>query len=211
MRCLGATRRQILRYVRREALQWCVTAIPIGTGLSIVVVWGLCAVMRQLSNAWFGYLPVFGISWLGIGAGSVLGLITVLLAARSPAQMAAKASPLEAVTGNTGKTPHFAMGRILVGGMWETACGIYHAKSKAEKFLSDDRCVCHLHYAFWDSVLWFPLWKMPLCRKHGQLKFLLSAKRIPALSPQTGGMPWLKIPVSDVYLAECSPMTFLLK
>ena len=64
LRCLGATRRQVLRFVRREALQWCITAIPIGIGLSIVVVWGLCAVMRQLSTVWFGYMPIFGISWL---------------------------------------------------------------------------------------------------------------------------------------------------
>ena len=59
LRCLGATRRQVLRFVRREALQWCITAIPIGIGLSIVVVWGLCAVMRQLSTVWFGYMPIF--------------------------------------------------------------------------------------------------------------------------------------------------------
>ena len=62
LRCLGATRRQVLRFVRREALQWCITAMPIGIGLSIVVVWGLCAVMRQLSTVWFGYMPIFGIS-----------------------------------------------------------------------------------------------------------------------------------------------------
>jgi ABC-type phosphonate transport system ATPase subunit len=74
LRCLGATRRQVLRFVRREALQWCITAIPIGIGLSIVVVWGLCAVMRQLSTVWFGYMPIFGISWLSIGVSIVLGL-----------------------------------------------------------------------------------------------------------------------------------------
>lgn len=62
LRCLGATRHQVLRFVRREALQWCITAMPIGIGLSIVVVWGLCAVMRQLSTVWFGYMPIWGIS-----------------------------------------------------------------------------------------------------------------------------------------------------
>ena len=29
LRCLGATRRQVLRFVRREALQWCITAMPL--------------------------------------------------------------------------------------------------------------------------------------------------------------------------------------
>lgn len=37
MRCLGATRRQVLRFVRREALHWCVTSIPIGIGLMFFV------------------------------------------------------------------------------------------------------------------------------------------------------------------------------
>lgn len=76
LRCLGATRRQVLRFVRREALQWCITAIPIGIGLSIVVVWGLCAVMRQLSTVWFGYMPIFGISWL-YGFLSIIVAITI--------------------------------------------------------------------------------------------------------------------------------------
>lgn len=148
MRCLGATRRQILRYVRREALQWCVTAIPIGTGLSIVVVWGLCAVMRQLSNAWFGYLPVFGISWLGIGAGSVLGLITVLLAARSPAKNGCQSFAI-----GSSHRQYPAKHLISPWGEYSSvACGDslgdLSCKSKAKKFLSDDRCVCHLHYAF---------------------------------------------------------------
>lgn len=134
MRCIGAARRQILRYVRREALQWCVTAIPIGIGLSIVVIWVLCAVMRQLSNAWFGYLPVFGISWLGIGAGIVLGNITVLLAARSPAKLAAKASPLEAVTGNARQNTSFRHGANTRRWHVETALGIHHAKAKRKSF-----------------------------------------------------------------------------
>ena len=48
------TRRQTARFVRREALQWCVTAIPVGLGLSVLVVWALCAVMRHFSSVWFG-------------------------------------------------------------------------------------------------------------------------------------------------------------
>ncbi|MVB09961.1 hypothetical protein CAFE_06320 [Caprobacter fermentans] len=30
MRCLGATKKQIMRFVRKEGLQWCKTAIPVG-------------------------------------------------------------------------------------------------------------------------------------------------------------------------------------
>ena len=53
MRCLGADQRQVRRFVRREALNWCRTAIPLGLGISIVVVWGLCAVLRAVSPAYF--------------------------------------------------------------------------------------------------------------------------------------------------------------
>lgn len=49
MRCLGATGKQVIRFVRREALSWCRTAIPLGVGAGIVVVWILCAMLRFLS------------------------------------------------------------------------------------------------------------------------------------------------------------------
>ena len=135
LRCLGATRRQVLRFVRREALQWCITAMPIGIGLSIVVVWGLCAVMRKLTTVWFGYMPTFGISWLSIGASVVLGLITVLLAARTPAKMAAKVSPLEAVTGNTQQESSFHHAANTRRWHVEVALGIHHAKAKRRSYM----------------------------------------------------------------------------
>jgi len=34
MRCVGASRRQIIRFVRLEALNWCKTAVPFG------LIWG---------------------------------------------------------------------------------------------------------------------------------------------------------------------------
>lgn len=135
LRCLGATRRQVLRFVRSEALQWCITAIPIGIGLSIVVVWGLCSVMRQLSTVWFGYMPIFGISWLSIGVSVVLGLTTVLLAARTPAKMAAKVSPLEAVTGNAQQESSFHHAANTRRWHVEVALGIHHAKAKWRSYI----------------------------------------------------------------------------
>lgn len=134
MRCLGATKRQILRFVRREALQWCVTSMPIGIALSIVVTWGLCAVMRQLSTVWFGYMPVFGISWLSIGVSIILGLVTVLLAARSPAKMAAKVSPLEAVTGGVRQESSFRHAANTRRWHVDVALGIHHAKAKRRSY-----------------------------------------------------------------------------
>lgn len=37
MRCIGDSKKQVMRYVRLEALNWCKTAIPIGLGLGMLV------------------------------------------------------------------------------------------------------------------------------------------------------------------------------
>ena len=73
MRCIGATPVQIMRMVRKEALGWCRLAIPMGTGVSILLVWILCAVLRILSPVYFREMPAFGISLPGIGAGAAAG------------------------------------------------------------------------------------------------------------------------------------------
>ena len=84
LRCLGADQKQIRRFVRREALGWCKSAIPAGLILSVIVVWGLCAMLRFLSPTYFAGMPAVGISWIGLAAGALIGFVTVLLAARSP-------------------------------------------------------------------------------------------------------------------------------
>lgn len=135
LRCLGATRKQIMRLVRYEGLYWCKTAIPIGIVCSIFVIWILSAIMRLISPQWFSYMPVLGISWISIVASSILGLITVFLAARSPAKRASKVSPLTAVSGNTGQMVSF---RKAANTKWfkiETALGIHHAKARKRNYI----------------------------------------------------------------------------
>lgn len=101
MRCIGMSRAQIVRFVRLEALYWCKTAVPAGLVLGIGTTWGLCAVLRFLVGEEFTHIPLFGVSLIGIVSGSAVGVITVLLAARSPAARAAGVSPVAAVSGNT--------------------------------------------------------------------------------------------------------------
>ena len=135
LRCLGAIRKQIMRLVRYEGLYWCKTAIPIGIVCSIFVIWILSAIMRLISPQWFSYMPVLGISWISIVASSILGLITVFLAARSPAKRASKVSPLTAVSGNTGQMISF---RKAANTKWfkiETALGIHHAKARKRNYI----------------------------------------------------------------------------
>lgn len=134
MRCLGATRKQVVRFVRRESLHWCRSAIPAGAALGIVVIWILCGMLRFLSPGLFEGLPVFGISVPGAAAGIIVGFVTVLLAAKSPARRAAKVSPLAAVSGNAGtvhSARHAARTRLF---KVDTALGVHHASGSKKNF-----------------------------------------------------------------------------
>ena len=89
MRCIGMSKRQIVRFVRLEALNWCKTAVPAGLVMGIVATWILCAVLRFAVGEEFSDIPVFGVSFLGIALGIFVGVVTVLLAASIPARRAA--------------------------------------------------------------------------------------------------------------------------
>ena len=101
MRCIGASRQQIIRYVRLEALNWCKTAVPVGLIIGTVIEWGICAVLRYGVGGEFAAMPVFALSPVGLISGATVGIVTVLLAAQSPAKHASKVSPMAAVLGNS--------------------------------------------------------------------------------------------------------------
>lgn len=135
LRCLGATKKQIMRLVCYEGLYWCKTAIPVGIILSVLVVWILSAAMRVTSPDWFSTMPSWSFSWVSIAASTLLGLLTVLLAARSPAKRAAKVSPLTAVSGNTGQIALFCKAANTRHFRIETALGIHHATARKRNYI----------------------------------------------------------------------------
>lgn len=118
MRCLGATKKQIMRFVRKEGLQWCKTAIPIGLGMGMVIVWILCALLMFLSPRYFAEMPVFGISWIGLLFGIAVGV-----------------SPLAAVSGNANYTKPIRTAANTTLFKIDTAVGIHNATSSKKNFL----------------------------------------------------------------------------
>lgn len=135
MRCIGATPKQVMKFVRKEALSWCRFSIPVGIAAGIVIIWILCAILRTLSPEYFGTMPTFSISVVSIIAGAVIGLLTVLLASYSPAKKAAKVSPLAAVSGQANDfqsvrtTANTRLFKV------DTALGIHHAKASRKNFI----------------------------------------------------------------------------
>ena len=135
LRCIGASRWQVKRLVRLEALNWCALALPLGVGAGVVLIWLLCLLLRLLSPDYFSALPVLGVSLPSIAAGCALGLMTVFLAAQAPARRASKVSPLTAASGSTEdggvKGRAAGMSRLPV----DTALGLRHAVRSGKNYV----------------------------------------------------------------------------
>ena len=135
LRCIGASKKQIMRFVRMEALNWCKTAIPTGVALGIAVTWGLCAFLQLMAGSYYREMPQLQISVVGIACGVVSGILTVLLAAQSPAKKAAKASPISAATGNAANEKNVRRAANTRFVKIETALGIHHAVSAKKNLI----------------------------------------------------------------------------
>lgn len=134
LRCIGATPKQVMRIVHREALSLCGFAIPVSVAAGLVVIWVLCAILRYLSPKYFGTMPAFAVSLPSIAAGVCIGVLTVLLATRSPAKRASKVSPLTAVTGNANDLMPVRKAANTTFTKIDTALGIHHAKASRKNF-----------------------------------------------------------------------------
>ena len=135
MRCIGASRRQIIRFVRLEALNWCKSAVPAGVLAGTAVSWCICGGLRFGIGGEFAEMPVFKVSYVGLFCGAMVGIVTVLLAAHSPAKRAAKVSPMAAVSG---AAENMTAVRRAAGTEFvktDIALGIHHATAAKKSWL----------------------------------------------------------------------------
>lgn len=135
LRCIGASRTQVMHIVRLEALYWCKTAVPVGVVAGIAATWILCVLLRFGAGAEFVQIPLFEISGVGIISGIIVGVLTVLLSSISPARRAAAVSPVAAVTGNFSENGNASRPVRKNFLKIETALGIHHAVSSRKNLL----------------------------------------------------------------------------
>ncbi len=127
MRCIGASRQQIIRLVRLEALNWCRRAVPAGLIFGTIISWCICGTLRYGIGGEWAAMPTFRVSFVGLFSGALVGIITVLLAARSPARRASKVSPVSAVSGNGESATFVCRAAKTDFGKIDFSLGVHHA------------------------------------------------------------------------------------
>ncbi len=130
LRCLGATKSQIKKYVLLESLNYLKLAIPIGVILGTVTYWGACAYLKVVNYEFFSTMPMMSFSAISLAGGVLVGVCTVLFAALAPCKRASKVSPLAAITASRdyrGITTKRRSGKLVA--KIEHNLGYHHATS----------------------------------------------------------------------------------
>lgn len=137
LRCLGATKKQMKRYIRLEGLTFCLKGIPIGLLTGCLVLWIAIFFLNSLRLQDIPPMPMFQVSRIGIAAGALIGFLVVMIASGSPAKNAASVSPQAAITGNSNHTNHTQIKKASDTDRFhvDTAMGIRHAFSNKKSML----------------------------------------------------------------------------
>lgn len=137
LRCIGASKTQIQKLVRREGRYIALRAIPAGVLAGILITFICSVILKFYNSSFFADIPIYSVSFTGIIAGIAIGFLTVLLASFKPAKKAARVSPIEAIAGGgehliSGKNKKGILTGILRA---ETALGVRNAVSKKKTLL----------------------------------------------------------------------------
>ncbi len=132
LRCIGTSKKQIRRIVRRESLIISLKAIPLGILAGILISLVCSAVLKIYNPQLFGDIAILNFSAIGIGAGLLTGFMTVFMASMLPANKAAKVSPVHAVNAITEVKISFKPKRGFLTRLFpvEIAMGINSAVNK---------------------------------------------------------------------------------
>lgn len=136
LRCLGASKKQVRRFVLTEGVRFSLKGIPIGLLSGTVIVWISCAFLKYVNAAYFSEIPLLSVSWISLFAGIAVGFITVILASLSPCRKAAMVSPLSAVSGNIStNAPKSKTAVKAAQAHIEIAMGVHHAFQSKKNIL----------------------------------------------------------------------------
>jgi putative ABC transport system permease protein len=123
LRCLGASRRQVMGSVLLESLVVAVVASLVGLGLGVLIANGLKALLTGILNF---DLPTTGtvFLWRTVIVSLAVGVVVTMLAALLPALKATRVPPVAALQPETAFAPtHFRKRRIVLG-LLVTAVGV---------------------------------------------------------------------------------------
>jgi putative ABC transport system permease protein len=115
LRCLGASRRQVMTSVLLESLIVAVVASLVGLGLGVLIANGLKALLTGILNF---DLPTTGtvFLWRTVLVSLAVGIVVTLLAALLPARKATRVPPVAALQPEIAFAPtHFRKRRIVLG------------------------------------------------------------------------------------------------
>lgn len=208
LRCVGASRKQILHLVRLEALHWCKTAVPAGVALGIGATWALCAILRYGVAGEFAWLPQFAVSPIGVGFGAAAGLLTVLLAARAPARRAARVSPVAAVRGVNDSGSAAVHGVPASAKCIDLALGVCHATGSKKTLLlmTASFALSILLFLSFSVLISFVHHALNPLRPYAPDLSILSSERAndidPALVKQLGEIPGVKRVYGRSFMGE---------
>lgn len=137
LRCIGASRAQVKRIVRREGLYVLLRVLPFGLALGIGVGVLCSLILKFLVSSYYGDINVLNISLVGIIAGAAVGALSVFMASSSPAKKASRVSPVNAVTGSNEITiaKSRKQGRLTQLFRIETALGLNNAFLRKKTFV----------------------------------------------------------------------------
>ena len=123
LRCLGASRRQVMNSVLLESLIVAVVASLVGLGLGVLIAGGLRALLSTFLGA---DIPATGIQFQPrtIIVSLAVGIVVTVLAALLPARKATRVPPVAALQPETAFAPTGFRKRRIVVGVLVTAIGV---------------------------------------------------------------------------------------